>query len=270
MADVPQDDPTQDEDPPADEFVDRRSGKDRRREGDRRRGGRRHRRRKVGTDRRSGRDRRVVERRDGTDRRIFNDPRYKKPREKRQAPPVYSSDDDTKVKHALSHVGYRPVCPVCGGAFTLGPLDRRGAETVRQVSCADCGRGTVVTNCLLVRVMVLTRVAAMSKLLHGILTTAGHEVIRPPHTRVAIELYRENPPDAVIMDTFALTEMDGQEFIRQLRTESSDPRIIVLAPKPSYRMPDPSATARHLGASYILRTPFTREDLFTALKAVRQ
>jgi hypothetical protein len=32
---------------------------------------------------------------------------------------------------------------------------------------------------------------------------------------------------------------------------------------------DPSATARHLGATYILRTPFTREDLYKALKEAR-
>ena len=271
MADDSQDDSTPDDDSVADgEFIDRRSGKDRRAGGDRRRGGRRHRRQRVGADRRTGTDRRTHERRNGTDRRIYNDPRYRKPRPKKQAPPVYSTADEAKVKHILSHVGYRAMCPVCEGSFTLGPVDRRGAESVRQVSCVQCGRGTVVTDCLLARVMILTRVEAMSKLLRAILTTAGHEVVQPPHTGVAISLYRENPPDAVIMDTFALTEMDGQEFIRQLRMESSDPRIIVLAPKPTYRLADPSATARHLGATYILRTPFTREDLFKALKEARQ
>jgi CheY-like chemotaxis protein len=270
MAETPTDDPTQDDGSSNGEFIDRRSGKDRRALGDRRRGGRRHRRRKVDEDRRSGTDRRSRERRSGVDRRIYDDPRYKKPRQKKKAPPVYSAEDDAKVKHILSRVGYRAVCPVCEGPFTLGPVDRRGAESVRQVSCADCGRGTVVTNCVLARVLVLTRVEAMSTMLLAILTSAGHDVVQPPHTGLAMRLYRENPPDAVIMDTFALTEMDGQEFIRQLRAESSDPRIIVLAPKPSYRMPDPSATARHLGATYILRTPFTRDELLKAVKEARQ
>jgi CheY-like chemotaxis protein len=269
MAETPTDDTPQDDGSAADEFIDRRSGKDRRAQGERRHGGRRHRPKPVGHDRRSGKDRRERERRSGVDRRIYNDPRYKKPRQKKEAPPVYSAEDDAKLKHALTHVGHRPVCPVCGGAFTLGPVDRRGSDSVRQVTCADCGRGTVVTNCLLARVMVLTRVEAMSTLLVGILNGVGHDVVQPPHTGLALQLYRENPPDVVIMDTFALTEMDGQDFIRQLRAESSDPRIIVLAPKPSYRMPDPSATARHLGATYILRTPFTRDDLLKALKEAR-
>jgi DNA-binding response OmpR family regulator len=105
--------------------------------------------------------------------------------------------------------------------------------------------------------------------LNGILAGQGHDVVQPPDVGRALQLYRENPPDAVIMDTFALTEMDGQEFIRELRAGSLDPRIIVLAPKPSYRMPDPSATARHLGATLILRTPFGREELFKALKDAR-
>jgi CheY-like chemotaxis protein len=272
MADDPTDDTTQDDaSAPEGEFVDRRSGKDRRKGGERRRGGRRYRRQKVGEDRRTGADRRGPDRRSGTDRRIYHDPRYKKARPRtKDASAVYSAEEEARVRHILSHVGHRPVCPVCEGSFTLGPVDHRGLESVRQVTCAECGRGTVVTNCLLARVMVLTRVDAVSRLLRAILTAVGHEVVQPPHTGLALSLYRENPPDAVIMDTFALTEMDGQEFIRQLRVESSDPRIIVLAPRPSYRMADPSATARHLGATYILRTPFTREDLFKALKEARR
>jgi len=271
MADDPTDTPAPDDDPPEEgPFIDRRSGHDRRGGGERRHGGRRHRRLRVGEDRRTGSDRRGPERRSGADRRMFNDPRYQKPRKKREAAPVYSAEDAATVRHILSRIGHRPVCPVCEGAFTLGPVDQRGSESVRQVSCVDCGRGTVVTNCLLARVMILTRVEAVSRLLRAILTAAGHDVVQPAHTGLAITLYRENPPDAVIMDTFALTEMDGQEFIRQLRMESSDPRIIVLAPKPNYRMADPSATARQLGATFILRTPFSRDDLFKALKEARR
>lgn len=268
MTATPPDDPENGDATP-DEFIDRRSGKDRRREAERRHGGRRHRRQPVGKDRRSGTDRRSIERRSGLDRRIYNDPRYKKLQIKRDAPSVYSTEDDARVKHILSHIGFRPDCPVCGGSFTLGPLDRRGSDTVRQVTCASCGRGTVVTNCLLVRVMVLTQVPALVKLLHTTLTGMGHEVVQPPNVRSAIRLYRENPADAVIVDTYALTEMDGQEFIRQLKMELPEPRIIVLAPRPSYRAPDPSATARHLGATQILRMPFSREDLLKAVKDAR-
>jgi CheY-like chemotaxis protein len=226
----------------------------------------------VGTakERRSGRDRRTRERRSGLERRIFNDPRYKKPRPKTDAPPVYSADQVAQVQRALSRPGYGTRCPICDGAFTLGPVDHRGTESVRQVSCADCGRSTVVTNCLLARIMVLSRIDAIRALLRGVLTGAGHEVLEPPHTGAALQLYRENPADVVIVDTDALTEMGGQEFIRQLRAESWDPRVLVLAARSSYRLADPSATARQLGATHILRMPFTREDLLRALKEVRQ
>jgi CheY-like chemotaxis protein len=224
----------------------------------------------VDQDRRSGEDRRHLDRRSGTDRRIFTDPRYKKPRPKIEAPQVYSTQDAAKVQHMLSRVGQAPRCPVCDGTFTLGPVDRRGADTVRQVSCVACGRSTVVTNCVLARVMLLTRVDAMSKMLRLTLSSAGHEVVQPPHTGIALDLYRENPADVVMIDTFALAEMGGQEFIRRLRREFVDPRIMVVAPRASYGVADPSATATGLGASRILRTPFTRDDLLLTVREARR
>jgi CheY-like chemotaxis protein len=169
----------------------------------------------------------------------------------------------------LSRVGYGVTCPVCEGPFTLGPLDRRGAESVRQVSCANCGRGTVVTNCILVRVMVMTHVKAIAKTLRDVLTGAGHEVLEPPDTDAALDVCRENAVDVVIMDAFALAAMDGQEFIRRLRKEFLDSRIVVLAPRASHRMADPSAVATRLGATHIVRTPFTRDDILRALKEAR-
>jgi len=251
------------------EFIDRRSGKERRTEQERRHAGRRHRREEVEDDRRSGSDRRGRQRRSGMDRRIFQDPRYKKPRPKDGAPPVYSMEQATQVQLMLSRLGYTVSCPACGGSFTLGPVDRRGTETVRQASCASCGRSTVVTNCIVARIMVLTRVDAISRMLQSALSGAGHEVVLPPRMSPALDLYRENPADVVIMDTHALGEMDGREFIRRLRTEFDDPRILVLAPRASYGRADPSSTAVQLGASQIMRMPFTREDLLRAVREVR-
>lgn len=201
---------------------------------------------------------------------FFSDPRYKKARRKKAAPSVYSEADAAQVQHILSRIGHKPVCPVCEGTFTLGPVDKRGWEAVRQVACADCGRSTVVSNCVLARVMVVTRIEAVSQMLRTILTSVGHEVIEPPHTGAALDIYRENAADVVVMDTYALAEMAGQEFIRQLCNEFSDPRVLVLAARSSYRTADPSATAMQLGATLILRTPFSREELFQAVKEARQ
>jgi CheY-like chemotaxis protein len=251
-----------------DEFVDRRVASDRRSGGERRRGGRRHRRLGIAADRRSGKDRRQGTRRVVKDRRRAADPRYKK-RRRRSAGSLYSAEDVAGVQRLLSQVGGRVTCPVCDGPFALGPLDRRPDETVRQVWCADCGRATVVRDCILARVMVLTRLEPLLLMLRGIFTGAGHEVVEPPHSGVALELYPENPADVVIIDTFALAQMDGQEFIRRLRLEFPDPRIIVLAPRVTYRAADPSVTAEQLGATRVVRMPFTREDLLRALKEVR-
>jgi len=252
------------------EFIDRRSGRDRRAEGDRRHAGRRHRRARVDDDRRSGTDRRQESRRSGLDRRIFNDPRYKKPRPKVDAPPVYSMQDAATVQRMLSRVGQTPRCPVCEGSFTLGPIDHRGADTVRQASCTACGRGTVVTNCVVARVMVLTPVETMRRMLGAALASVGHEIVQPPNAAIALELYRENQPDLVMVDTFALAEVDGQRFVRQLRMEFTDPRILVVAPRTSRgAVTDPWATATGLGATRVLRSPFTRDELLRAVKDTR-
>jgi CheY-like chemotaxis protein len=117
--------------------------------------------------------------------------------------------------------------------------------------------------------MVLTRIEPLLLMLRGIFTGAGHEVVEPSDIGVAVELYRENPADVVVLDTFALAQMDGQELIRRLRMEFPDPRIIVLAPRASYRTADPSVAAEQLGATRVVRMPFTREDILRALKDVR-
>jgi CheY-like chemotaxis protein len=251
-----------------DEFVDRRVGADRRSGRERRRGGRRHRRLGIAADRRSGKDRRQGTRRVVKDRRRVVDPRYKK-RRRKAAGSLYSAEDVAAVQRLLSQVGGRVTCPVCDGPFALGPVDRQPGEPVRPVWCATCGRGTVVRNCLLARVMVLTRVEPLLLMLRGIFTGAGHEVVEPSDIGVAVELYRENPADVVVLDTFALAQMDGQELIRRLRIEFPDPRIIVLAPRASYRTADPSVAAEQLGATRVVRMPFTREDILRALKDVR-
>jgi CheY-like chemotaxis protein len=264
-------DQTEDDRPLGEEqFVDRRSGVDRRVVDDRRHAGRRHRRVDVDDDRRSGGDRRQGNRRSGVDRRVFSDPRYKKPKARVAAPSVYSSQDAARVQQMLSRAGRQPRCPVCDGVFTFGPADRRGTETVRQVSCVSCGRGTVVRNCVFSRVMVVTTTQAMSVMLRGALAGAGHDVAQPPRTSLALDLYRENPPDVVVIDSLALAEMDGREFIRRLRHEFPDPRVLVVAPRPSLGRADPSAAAIGLGATQVLRTPFGRDDLLRAIRDIRQ
>jgi CheY-like chemotaxis protein len=262
--------PPHDDPPPTEhEFLEHRSGKDRRRGGERRATGRRYRRVGVQQDRRSGTDRRTgIPRRRIKDRRRIVDPRYKKYRHT-SATSVYDASDVVRVQHMLSGVGRGTTCPVCEGPFTLGPLERRGSDSARQVWCAHCGRGTVVTNCVLARVMVVTRTAPIAKTLRSIFAGAGHEVVEPPDTAAALGVYRDNPADVVVMDSLTLAQTAGLELIRRLRAESSDPRIIVLAPRASYRMADPAAAALRLGASHVVRMPFTADDVLRVVKDAR-
>ena len=254
--------------PGDDEFYDRRSGEDRRSGQDRRHTGRRRRPVPVEEDRRSGEDRRRGPRRRVKDRRRFVDPRYKKKRRAREGL-EYTPDDEAHVRHALSHVGHGTTCPVCEGPFTLGPVTRREGRAERPVWCSVCGRSTVVTDCVLVRVMILTLVDSVRQVLESLLRGPGHDVLIPADTAAALAIYDENPPDAVLIDVLSMDQLAGLEFIRQLRMRFADPYVVVLSPRVSHRRADPSAAATRLGATRVVRTPFTREEILQVVNAAR-
>lgn len=257
-----------DQPPGDDEFYDRRSGTDRRGGRDRRRAGRRRQPEPVDVERRSGKDRRKGPRRRVKDRRRLVDPRYKKKRRDRESL-QYSADDIAAVRHMLSHAGHGTTCPVCEGPFTLGPVTRRAGRSERPVWCSVCGRATVVTDCVLVRVMILTRIDGLRDALQTVLTDRGHDVLTPRDTGTALAVYEENPADAVLMDALSLEQMDGLEFIRRLREQFADPYIVIIAPRVSHHVADPSAAATRLGASRVVRTPFTREEILQAVNEAR-
>ena len=73
------------------------------------------------------------------------------------------------------------------------------------------------------RVLVVDDNHLIRRLLTLILETGGHEAVEAESAEDALELARETPPDAWIVDE-VMPGMTGSELVRALR-RSSDPRL---------------------------------------------
>src|SRR2546425_519778 len=62
-------------------------------------------------------------------------------------------------------------------------------------------------------------------LLHGVLSSHGHEVLTAYHGREALKLFRQHHPQITVLD-LRMPEMDGLEVLRQIR--ASDPQAVVM------------------------------------------
>src|SRR2546429_8585515 len=62
-------------------------------------------------------------------------------------------------------------------------------------------------------------------LLHGGLSSHGHEVLTAYHGREALKLFLQHHPQITVLD-LRMPEMDGLEVLRQIR--ASDPQAVVM------------------------------------------
>jgi DNA-binding response OmpR family regulator len=97
-----------------------------------------------------------------------------------------------------------------------------------------------------------------------VLGGAGHEVIEAHEGQAGLNYYYETPADAVVVN-LSLPDMDGVEFIRQIRERSPSTKIIAIAPRQSYGAVDPLALATRLGGVHELRWPFGPDGLLQAV-----
>ena len=246
-------------------LVDRRAPVQRRSGTDRRIAERRGLHLRVTRNRRSGKDRRHDERRHEDDRRTLS---RRQGRRRRTTPSPFSAAQIETIQQRFSTPGVHLPCPACGGTFTLGPAPQ-GADPARQVLCASCGKNAVVRNCAAVRIIVVAQKETVRQAVRQVLSTAGHEVLEAADATVALWAYDQNPADVVFVDAMAPGRTEAGEFIRLLRREHPDARVVVMAGRPSHGMADPRSVTRAEGATRTIRFPCSQNDLLAALDAAR-
>ncbi len=113
------------------------------------------------------------------------------------------------------------------------------------------------------RILVADDEARLVNVLRGYLEEAGYEVVTAANGREAFFVAREHQPDLIILDLM-MPEMDGWEFMRQLRRESNTPVIMLTA-----RVDDTDKVAGlELGADDYVTKPFSPRELIARVRAV--
>lgn len=106
-----------------------------------------------------------------------------------------------------------------------------------------------------------------ARTLQALLMADGHVPIVVHNGRHAIERLREGGVDLLITDIY-MPDMDGIELLRRLRRQEKLPPIIAISGGGRMVQVDYLKLARRLGASRVLRKPFTRRVLGAAIDEV--
>lgn len=114
------------------------------------------------------------------------------------------------------------------------------------------------------RVLVADDDEQVRSLLSRMLEREGHGVLLAADGFEASELYRQELPDAVILDLY-MPEKEGLETLLELRTDFPGIRIIVISGGGGAFALDPLRTAKRMGAVSTLTKPIRRAELVAAL-----
>ena len=95
-----------------------------------------------------------------------------------------------------------------------------------------------------------------------VLETGGYQVLTAQRCQQGILMLRSHVPDLVVLD-LGLPDMDGEEFIRIARTDSTIP-IIVLSARTEER---DKVSALDLGANDYITKPFGTGELLARVRA---
>lgn len=101
------------------------------------------------------------------------------------------------------------------------------------------------------------------KLLATYLSSAGYEVMEAHNGAVVLEIVKEQPPMAILLD-ISMPDMDGWEILRQLRTSPQGRNIPVIM----VSVTDDKTTGIALGASGYLVKPVSRQRLLDEIQSL--
>lgn len=128
----------------------------------------------------------------------------------------------------------------------------------------------VVTNSAMCRVMVIAQQVETRDALRAILASAHHEVVEAADSGVGLAAYREQPADVVLVDVHASGRTSAAQFLRQLRRDFPDARVVAMSPRTSYGVADPLAMMKQLGAAATVRVPCSSAEILRVLEDARR
>jgi two-component system, OmpR family, alkaline phosphatase synthesis response regulator PhoP len=112
-------------------------------------------------------------------------------------------------------------------------------------------------------ILVVDDETRLVSLIASYLTQEGYRVIKAPNGREALFVARAEKPDLIVLDLM-MPEMDGYEFMRLHRKETSTPIILLTA-----RVEDEEKViGLELGADDYMTKPFRPRELVARVRAV--
>ncbi len=119
------------------------------------------------------------------------------------------------------------------------------------------------------KILIIDDDDTFRKMLHDMLSRAGHTVVAAENGSRGIELYREGPADLVITDII-MPEKEGVETIRELHRDFPDVRIIAISGGGGAGKMEAGLTLKMVaalpGVASFLEKPFSKTELFSAIE----
>lgn len=112
------------------------------------------------------------------------------------------------------------------------------------------------------KVLIVEDDRNISSFVQTVLETSGYQVLTAERCRQGLLVYSSHMPDLVVLD-LGLPDMDGEEFIRQVRRDSTAP-IIVLSARTEE---SDKVSALDLGANDYITKPFGTAELLARVRA---
>ena len=109
-------------------------------------------------------------------------------------------------------------------------------------------------------ILVIDDRATERELLATVLGYAGHTVVEASTGARALEIARQRPPELIVVD-LNMPEMNGYEFVRELRADRALARARVVFCTATYDQDEVRRIAETLGVSHILVKPLEPEEI---------
>lgn len=117
------------------------------------------------------------------------------------------------------------------------------------------------------RILIVDDDPALLGAVSRALEIKGHEVVRAPDGKRALDEFRSRAPDLVITDIY-MPDVDGLEFTRTLAKEFVGARVVAMSGGVLQERQQALEIARRMGAAATLPKPFELEELYEVVNRV--